>query len=168
MRSLILAILLLSGWSAQAQPVVDGGLLGVDEAALRQLFPQASRLAKPVLGPHHVLGNWRLDHAPLANLSLAATFFFHNRQLVRIEQQAALGQPMCPAPKPDQAWFAQLQARYGSGLAANYPDERGLQQQSVAWVAQGVDVSLYLTQQPTHCALRLVFQPHVDKDASAL
>ena len=168
MRTLILAILLLSGLSAQAQPVVDGGLLGVDEATLRQLLPQANRLARPVVGPHHVLGNWRLDHTALANLSLTATFFFRSRQLVRIEQQTALGQPVCPVPKPDLPWFAQLQAQYGSGLTANYTDERGLQQQSVAWTAQGTDVALYLTQQPSQCALRLVFQPHIDKDASVL
>jgi hypothetical protein len=44
MRSLILAILLLSGLSAQAQPVVDGGLLGVEWLGWWHLFAAICRL----------------------------------------------------------------------------------------------------------------------------
>lgn len=169
MRTLILlATVLLCGLSAQAQPAVDGGLLGVDESALKQLFPDLNHLARPILGPRHARGNWRLAHTPLANLSLVTTFFFRNRQLTRIEQQAVLGSSSCPVPMPNVAWFAQLQARYGPGLIANTGNGRDLQQQSVVWVVQETDVSLYLTQQAAQCELLLVYQPHVDKDATAL
>jgi len=167
-RTLVLATLLLCGLSAQAEPAVDGGLLGVDESALKQLFPDISRLAKPVLGPHRSRGSWRLARTPLANLSLATTFFFKSRQLVRIEQQTVLGQPMCPAPMSEAPWFSQLQTRYGSGLAANNTNDRGLLQQSVVWVAQEADVSLYLTQQAAQCEVLLVYQSHVEKDATTL
>ena len=167
-RTLVLATLLLCGLSAQAEPAVDGGLLGVDESALKQLFPDISRLAKPVLGPHRSRGSWRLARTPLAELSLATTFFFKSRQLVRIEQQTVLGQAMCPVSMPDQPWFAELQTRYGDGLLANSTDALGLPQQSALWVAQNSDVSIYLTQQTAQCEVLLVYQPHAEKDASEL
>jgi len=167
-RTLIFVIFLLCGLPAQAEPAVDGGLLGVDETALKQLFPDVSRLTKPVLGPHSSRGSWRLARSPLANLSLATTFFFKSHQLVRIEQQSVLGHPMCPAPMSGAPWLTQLQTRYGSGLAANNTDDRGLPQQSVIWVAQGADVSLYLTQQAAQCEVLLVYQSHVEKDATTL
>jgi hypothetical protein len=167
-RSLVLAILLLCGLAAQAHPVVDGGLLGVDEKALKQLFPDVSRLARPVLGPHRTRGTWRLDNTPLADLSLATTFFFKSRQLMRIEQQTVLGQTICPAVMPGQPWFAELQTRYGDGLLANSTNALGLPQQSALWVAQNSDVSIYLTQQTAQCEVLLVYQPHAEKDASEL
>jgi hypothetical protein len=168
MRFLILAILLLCGLPVQAQATVDGGLLGMDETALKQLFPDMRRLTKPVLGPRHMRGNWRLEHTPLANLSLNTTFFFRSRQLVRIEQQAVLNQPVCPASMSGEAWFADLQTRYGTGLTANNTDAGGQRQQSTIWVNQAADVALYLTQQTEQCGVLVVYQPHTEKDASEL
>lgn len=168
MRFLILATLLLCGLPVQAQPAVDAGLLGMDETALKQVFPDVHRLTRPVLGPRRIRGNWRLEHTPLANLSLDTTFFFRNRQLVRIEQQTVLSQAICPTSMSDEAWFAGLQARYGTGLTANNTDAGGQRQQSTIWVAQGADVSLYLTQQTEQCGVLVVYQPHTEKDASEL
>ena len=161
-------VLLLCGLSAQAMPAIDGELLGIDETALKDLFPDLQRLAKPVMGPHRVRGTWRLAHALLADLSLETTFFVSGRHVVRIEQQALLEQTACPAPQPDSALLAELQAKYGSGVVANNTDASGKSQQSVAWVNQGASVMLYLTQQTAQCDVLLVYQPHIENDASEL
>ncbi|MDR3370896.1 hypothetical protein [Rhodoferax sp.] len=169
MRRIFLTVcLLLCGVSAQAQPAIDGELLGVGEAALKGLFPDIQRLAKPVMGPHRIKGTWRLAHTPLADMSLETTFFVSAHHVVRIEQQALLEQSGCPASTPDTALLAELQTKYGSGVDANNTDASGNAQRSVAWVNQGANVLLYLTQESMQCDVLLVYQPHVENDGSEL
>jgi len=163
-----MALVLFCSMSAQGQPAIDGTLLGIDEPALKGLFPDIQRVAKPAMGPHRARGIWRLKQTPLADLSLDTTFFFSRRHVVRIEQQAMLDQPDCPAPAPDTALLSELQARYGSSLAANTNDANGHAQRSVVWVAQGANVTLYLTQESTQCDVLLVYQPHIEADGSEL
>lgn len=168
LRRCFFVLLLLCGVSAQAQPAIDGELLGVDETALKGLFPDIQRLARPVMGPHRVRGSWRLERTLLADVPLQTTFFVSARHVVRIEQQASLHQAACPAPQPDTALLAELQSRYGSGVAADNTDASGNPQRSVVWVNQGANVMLYLTQESTQCDVLLVYQPHIENDGSEL
>ena len=167
-RLLMAVLLLLLSGSASAQAAVDGRLLGLDEAQLVQQFPAARHLPKSVPGPRGVRGVWRIESTVVADLFVQTTFFIKNREVARIEQQGTAPQPDCQRAPFERSLLAGLQARYGAGLTSRDNDQGDDAANSVMWVAQGVDVQLRVSHTPSQCSLLLIYEPHIEKDASAL
>jgi hypothetical protein len=167
-RKLLTTALLLLCPNLYAQTAIDGALLGKSESQLTSLFPDAKRLPKPLIGPHGLRGVWRLEKTPVANLSLATTFYTRGRDIMRIEQQGALPDPGCKAAAVYAPLVADMQARYGAGLVSSDSGETGGSRQSMVWLVEGVDVLLHVDQAPMLCSVLLIYQPNVGKDASTL
>ena len=167
-RTLLSAALLLLCLNLYAQTAIDGSLLGKSESQLTSLLPDAKRLPKPLIGPHGLRGIWRLEKTPVANLSLATTFYTRGRDIMRIEQQGVLPVPGCKALVAYAQLIADMQARYGAGMVSSDFGETGGSRQSMVWLVEGVDVLLHVDQTPMLCSVLLIYQPNVGKDASTL
>jgi hypothetical protein len=167
-RKLLSVSLLLWCFDVLAQTAIDASLLGTSESQLTNLFPATKRLPKPLMGPRGLRGSWRLDHTPMANLWLDTTFYVKAREVMRIEQQAVSQDPACQKSSYYAPLMADLQAKYGSGLASVDTGNAGSSDQSVVWTVNGNDVLVHVLRSPTQCSLLVIYQPNPGKDASAL
>lgn len=167
-RTLLSVVLMLFGLNLHAQTAIDGALLGKSESQLTSLFPGAKRLPKPLIGPHGLRGVWRLENTPVANLSLATTFYTRGRDVMRIEQQGVWPEPGCKPSAVYAQLFADLQARYGAGQASRDGDESVRVRQSMVWTVDAVNILLHVDQAPLQCSVLLIYQPNTGKDASNL
>jgi hypothetical protein len=149
-----------------AQPAVNENLLGLSADALKDAFPAAQQILKPVKGPHGERGLWRLANSELAGQRFESTFYFKSRLIQRIEQHWTSVASSCAAPY--LTLISELDANYGTGIHAS--DDAATQgpRQSSAWVSEKFKVMAYEFHYPDHCDLLVAFEPHQEKDASQL
>lgn len=149
-----------------AQPAVNEHLLGLSAEALKDAFPMAQKILKPVKGPHGERGLLLLANSELADQTFEATFYFKNRLIQRIEQHWTSAEKSCAAPY--LSLISKLDANYGTGVRSS--DDAAMQgpSQSSAWISEKFSVMAYEIHYPDHCDLLVAFEPHQEKDASQL
>jgi len=163
LRALLAAATLASAVCAWADPgAVDGAVLGLDESALPQRFADAYRLARPLLGPHGLRGAWQLPATLRAGLPFDTIFYLRGRQVQRIEQRWLATGSSCGEHYASLS--ASLDAQFGPHTGA-VPE---VAQTSTTWASAEYSVAALQTQVGGRCALLVLFEPRLDRDASAL
>lgn len=154
----------MTAWSvAQAQPAADAGALGMTLAELQAAYPSLQRMARPVIAPHGLRGQWRLADTQVAGLSFETTFFMQGQRVQRIEQLRIDSAPPCAQQEEFAAVVSATGLQYGGGLtgfASTGVDAFG--------TAGAADVSAHLQVSASTCSIRIVYKPTVLKDASTL
>jgi hypothetical protein len=120
-------------------------------------------MARPVLAPHGLRGQWRLADAQVAGLSFETTFFFQGQRVQRIEQTRV--EPAQPCAQQDEftAVVTATGLQYGAGSAGFGP-----QGVDAFGTVGDADVSAHLQASAASCAIRIVYKPTVLRDASTL
>ena len=165
MRGVVLAALLAASGACMAQSAVGGYLLGLTDTELQAAVPDVQRLRKTVPGPRGLRGNWETSSTRLHGLPFPTTFYVRDQRVQRIEQLWRSNTGLCTGEPVFAAISSDMDSRYGAGMTSG--EEEDLQQSSV-WQAGAFDVIGYFTRSPGPCTIRLVYQWHVVKDASAL
>lgn len=168
MRSCLLGTLLLMALPSHAHPPLDGLLLGISESDLQAAFDTVQRVRKPSWGPHGLRGLWALANTPVAGLPFETTFYMKDKRVHRIEQYWISTVHPCGAQSYFSMLTSEIEAKYGTGLRSSDFVENETQRRSTVWEAGGFDVLAHLSQSPSQCAIRVVYETHVTKDASEL
>ena len=149
--------------SAQAEPASDAASLDMTLAELQAAYPTLQRMARPVIAPHGLRGQWRLAETQVAGLPFETTFFFQGARVQRIEQLRS----DLPGPCAPEGEFAAVvratglqDGAGGMGLAPQGLDAFG--------TVGDADVSAHLQASAGACAIRIVYKPTVLRDASTL
>lgn len=143
-------------------------LLEKSKQELMATIPGIQAARKPVLGPHGMHGQWVLPNTAVAGLPFDSTFFIHNGQVKRVEQLWTSVKPGCEKHNALAEILTTMKRKYGNEQASTGFAESGYFKRSAAWVAGSVDVAVHFSTSSTQCSTRLVFQPHLVKDASEL
>ena len=152
-----------SAHAALAQPVAGPAQLGMTLAELQSAYPSLQRLARPVVAPRGLRGQWRLTDTVVAGLPFETIFFFQGPRVQRIEQvRAEEAQPCAP-----QDEFAAVVNATGLGFGGGQGGF-GASGMDAFGTAGGADVSAHLQISGGSCAIRVVYKPTVLKDGSAL
>lgn len=167
-RSALLTALLLVTLQSQAQPALDGRLLGITESELQATFDAVHRLRKPALGPHGLRGLWALPNTSVSGLPFETVFYLKDKRVARIEQHWTSTEPRCSHQTAFADLVSDMESKYGTGLAAGNTVADETMRRSAAWEAGEFDVRAYLSQAPEQCMIRVVYEAHVAKDASEL
>ena len=145
---------------AHAEPAVDAAPLGMTLAELQAAYPTLQRMARPVLAPHGLRGQWRLADAQVAGLSFETTFFFQGQRVQRIEQLRVDAAQPCTQQDEFAAVVNATGLRYGAGVGPQGMD---------AFATVGdADVSAHLQASSAACSIRIVYKPTLLRDASTL
>jgi hypothetical protein len=141
-----------------------GALLGTDEAALQQTFPELHKTTRPVMGPHGTRGLWALSDELVAGLKFETVFFFKAQRLERIEQRRLLSPQVC-AKQFDQL-IASLEARMGTAVHSS--ESSGDANRSAAWSMETYRIAAFQTPANGSCTVMVVHEPLIAKDAAEL
>jgi len=145
---------------AQAQPAADAAPLGMTLAELQAAYPGLQRMARAVVAPHGLRGQWRLADAQVAGLSFETTFFFQGQRVQRVEQLRAGAAQPCSQQEEFAAVVQATGLQFGSGFGPQGVDAFG--------TVGEADVSAHLQATAASCAIRIVYKPTVLRDASTL
>ena len=165
MRGVVLAAVLAASGACMAQTAVDGHLLGLTDTELQAALPEVQRLHKPVPGPRGLRGSWEASATRLRGLPFSSTFYIRDQRVQRIEQLWRSNTALCTGEQAFAAIASDLDAQYGARITSGEAEDA---QQSSVWQAGTFDVIGYFTRTPGPCSIRMVYQWHVVKDASAL
>lgn len=133
--------------------------LGLTLAELREAVPGLERLARPLVAPRGLRGQWRLAGTSVAGQPFDSVFFLRGQKVERIEQVRSVPAP-CSEDGTFRAAVQSMGLDYGS--VPNGLDAFGV-------LADGtVDVAAHLQASAEACVIRVVYQPRVVKDASTL
>lgn len=167
-RSFLLAASLLGTLPSHAQRALDGTLLGITEPELQATFADVHRLRKPVLGPHGLRGLWALPNTPVSGLPFETTFYVKDKRVDRIEQRWTSTERLCGNQPSFSALVSDMTSKYGAGLVSNDAADNETTKRSGVWQAGEFDVLAHLSQSPSQCAILVIYEAHVGKDASEL
>ena len=153
---------------AMAQDAIDvaqlGALLGADEAAVQQAYPELRKTARPLPGPRGTRGLWSLSDSAVAGMKFETVFYFKARRLERIEQRRLVAPLEC-GRQFDQLSSA-LEARLGAAVRSS--ESPGSTSRSAAWGLETYRVAAYQTQVAGTCTVMLTHEPLSSKDAAEL
>ncbi|WP_157900330.1 hypothetical protein [Rhodoferax koreensis] len=153
-----------TAWSmARAQPAADAAALGMTLAELQAAYPTLQRVARPVVAPHGLRGQWRLDDRQIAGLPFETTFFMQGQRVQRIEQLRIDTSQPCAQQDEFSAVVHATGLQYGGGVtgfASTGVDAFG--------TVGDADVSAHLQVSAAMCSIRVVYKPTVLRDASTL
>lgn len=167
-RRLVLAALVLPAMAVHAHVPLDGMLLGVTESALQSTLTELRRARKPVVGPNGLRGLWVMQDTTLSGLPFETTFYVKDKLVQRIEQLWTSSETPCQHQPDFSRLIADMASKYGAGLAADDASANEPTQRSMVWEAGAFDVMAHFTQAPGHCAIRVIYKPHVTQDAAEL
>ena len=168
LRLLLTGLWLAATLPSQAQMPLDGDLLGLSEADLQARVTELHRVGKPLPGPHGSRGVWARAPTVMAGLTFETTFYLRDKRVARIEHLRISTSSDCSGETSFSSLLADLTSRYGAGLRSSDPAVNGLTQQSAIWVAGAFDLRVLQSQSPSQCAIRVVYEAHLEKDASEL
>ncbi len=133
--------------------------LGLTLPELRDTMPGLERLARPVMAPRGLRGQWRLAGTSLVGQPFDSVFFLRGQKVERIEQVRNV-----PAPCTEDVTFRNVVQSMGLdyGSVPNGLDAFGVTADGAA------DVAAHLQVSAEACVIRVVYQPRVLKDASTL
>ena len=167
-RHFLKAILLLMALQTQAQPVLDGHLLGQTEGELRDSVETLAKVHKPKLGPHGLRGLWSLPKSLISGLPFETVFFIAEKRVQRIEQRTSPSESECKNPNAINKIFSAMDARYGTGLSALDTGGNEVSVSIRVWEAGIFDAVSHFSQSPHQCALLIIYKWHEEKNASSL
>ena len=165
---LLLGVCLSTTLPAQAQTQLNGDLLGLSETDLQARVSALHRNGKPLPGPHGSRGVWSRANTAIAGLTFETTFYLRDKRVARVEHLRISTGSDCSGGTSFSTLVADTASRLGTGLPSSDPPLNGLTQQSVIWVAGAFDVRVLQSQSASQCAIRVVYEAHIEKDASAL
>jgi hypothetical protein len=142
-----------------ARTAVLDQTLGMTLAELRETMPGLERLARPVVAPRGLRGQWRLAGTSLVGQPFDSVFYLRNQKVERIEQVRSAAVP-CNEDSTFRNVVQSLGLGYGS--VPNGMDAFGVTGDGLA------DVAAHLQTSAEACVVRVVYQPRVVKDASTL
>ena len=161
--SALLAISFCLCAAARAQAAVDAAPLGMTLGELQAAYPALQRMARPVVAPHGLRGQWRLAETQVAGLSFETTFFIQGQRVQRIEQVRVDAAQPCAQQDEFAAVVKAAGLQYGASSAGLSP--QGMD----AFGAVGdADVSAHLQASSAACSIRIVYKPTQLRDASTL
>ncbi len=130
---------------------------------LQATYPSLQRLARPVVAPHGLRGQWRLADTEVAGLPFETTFFLQGQRVQRVEQLRVDEAQPCAKQQEFASVVSATGLQYGGGLtgfASTGVDAFG--------TVAGADVSAHLQTSAGTCSIRVVYKPTVLRDASTL
>ncbi len=133
--------------------------LGLSLAELRETLPGLERLARPVVAPRGLRGQWRLAGTSLVGQPFDSVFYLRGQKVERIEQVRSAAAP-CSEDATFRNVVQSMALDYGS--VPNGMDAFGISADGT------VDVAAHLQISADACVIRVVYQPRVLKDASTL
>lgn len=143
-------------------------LLGLSERALVAMYPELRRSKSVVSGPGNLRGRWSLADVTLGSQSFDAVIYVESGLVGRVEFVSTAGQSACRNRAVFSSTKEELVARYGESQAAATYDVNGHAMQTLSFSSETTDVMLHVTETQDACDTRVVFKPHVEKDASSL
>jgi hypothetical protein len=157
---------------AIAQKTMDvaqlGALLGADEAAVQQAYPDLRKTARPLPGPRGTRGLWSLSDTVVAGMTFETVFYFKARRLERIEQRKLVAPSECG--RQFDLLTTALEARLGTAVRSS--ESQGSASRSAAWGLDTYRVAAYQTNTQTQaagsCTVMLTHEPLSAKDAAEL
>jgi hypothetical protein len=157
---------------AMAQNTMDvaqlGALLGADESAVQQAYPDLRKAARPLPGPRSTRGLWSLSDTVVAGMTFETVFYFKARRLERIEQRKLVAPSECG--RQFDLLTTALEARLGTAVRSN--ESHGSASRSAAWGLDTYRVAAYQTNTQTQaavgCTVMLTHEPLSAKDAAEL
>ena len=163
---MLLLLLLLTPVARAGSTIVDGSLLGIDEAGLQQLLPTVRKTTKPVVGPHGVRGLWTLPDEALAGMSFETIFFFRGHKLERIEQRRSVPSSQCS--QQFDHLTATLEVRLGAAVRSSEMSISEPANRSAAWSLEAFRTAAFQILNASACTLMLVHEPLDTRDGSSL
>lgn len=133
--------------------------LGLTLAELREAVPGLERLARPVVAPRGLRGQWHLAGTSLVGQPFDSVFYLRGQKVERIEQVRNVSAP-CAEDTTFRNVVQSMALDYGS--VPNGLDAFGVSADGT------VDVAAHLQISTDACVIRVVYQPRVLKDASTL
>jgi len=167
-RTLAILLLLIPGTGAFAKPWVDASVFSMNEAQLKNVFPDLRKVNTPRIAPRGLRSQWRLEGIQVAGHTFETILYAKNGGLQRIEHVwSATGAP-CLARAVYEDVVADLNAELGPFQASDTNPGEPNDQRSAVWVPEGTDLIAYLHEANMRCTVRLVNKPHIAPDASEL
>lgn len=149
--------------AAHAQTTAGAGQLGMTLNELRAAYPSLQRVARPVVAPHGLRGQWQVADSQVAGLPFETTFYMQGQRVQRIEQLRTGAAQPCAQQDEFSAVVGATGLQYGGGLtgfASTGIDAFG--------TVGAADVSAHLQVSAERCSIRIVYKPTALKDASTL
>lgn len=167
-RSLFILVLLAPGTGAMAKPWADASVFSMNEAQLKSVFPDLTKVNRPRIAARGLRSQWRLKEMQLAGHTFETVLFAKNGVLQRIEQLWSETADPCLARAVYEDVVADLNATLGPFHASDTGPGEPNDQRSAIWVPEGTDLIVYLHEANMQCTVRLVNRPHTTPDASEL
>jgi len=164
--TLLVLLLLLAHGAWAGATIVDGSLLGIDEAGLQQLLPTIRKTAKPAPGPRGVRGLWTLPNDMLAGMPFETIFFFRSHKLERIEQRRLV--PLGQCSQQFDYLTSALEMRLGAAVRSSETGTSAPANRSAAWSLEAFRTAAFQMPSGSACTLMLVQEPLDSRDASSL
>lgn len=172
-QALVAIATLVASVSSFAQRCGSGcgnpeALLGLSERTLIALYPDLRRNNPTVKGPGNMQGRWSLSDVPLGNQNFDSIIFIAEGRVARVEFISTATASECRNRSIFSNAKEQLVQRYGESQASATYEVSGRSVQTLSFADEATDATLNLTESPNTCETRVVFKPHLAKDASTL